>query len=430
MMLRGRIGMNQIRTLKNSDFRSITNIAAAAEYKNFSHKLLTIQEHRTDPNEITSTTKKNYDKDQLVFGRQFTPHMLQIHYNNQQWHEPKILPYTNLSISPAASGLHYGLQCFEGMKAYKPLQPLSSASESNNDKDMTNNEIRLFRPEKNMQRLATSMKRLGMPGYDFDANELIQCISSLVRIDESYIPTCTTPGYALYLRPTVIATHPFLGLCPPEQLLLYVICSPVGPYYTSSGFAPIKLITSSKEHVRAWPGGTGINKIGGNYAGTMLAQQYAIAHGYEQVLWLLDDNITEVGSMNVFFVMVDPNDPSKVELITPPLSRGDILPGVTRDSVIQLARNEWCDDVTVVERNITMSEVIDAIQKERLREAFGTGTAAVVTSIQSIHYNSVDYTLPTTSGDVKSSLTKRVWDTLTGIQYGSTEGPKGWSVLI
>lgn len=362
-----------------------------------------------------------------MFGRQFTPHMLQVQYDNHQWCEPKIVPYENLSISPAASGLHYGLQCFEGMKAYKPLLSKTTAGKSVNHDD---NEIRLFRPEKNMHRLASSMKRLGMPGYEFDANELIQCIASLVRIDESYIPTCSTPGYALYIRPTVIATHPFLGLCPPEQLLLYVICSPVGPYYTSSGFAPISLIASTKDNVRAWPGGTGINKIGGNYAGTILAQQYAIEHGYEQVLWLLDDNITEVGSMNVFFVMDDPHDANKVELITPPLSRGDILPGVTRDSVLHLARSEWGEDVTVVERNITMSEVIDAIKTNRLREVFGTGTAAVVTSVQSIHYNGIDYTIPTTLTGAKNSFTERIWDTLTAIQYGSKEGPHGWSVVI
>jgi branched-chain amino acid aminotransferase len=307
------------------------------------------------------------------------------------------------------------------MKAYKPL--LSSESEA------TTNEIRLFRPDKNMQRLSNSMQRLSMPGYMFDAQELIQCISILVRLDEAFIPTSTTPGYALYVRPTVIATHPFLGLCPPEQLLLYVICSPVGPYYTSSGFAPIQLIASSPDQVRAWPGGTGVNKVGGNYAGTMLAQQYAIQRGYDQVLWLLDDNITEVGSMNVFFVLNDELNPNKVELITPPLARGDILPGVTRDSILQLARTEWKDTVTVVERDITMHEVVDAIRTQRLREVFGAGTAAVVTSVKSIHYNGTDYRIPTTA-NTNHTLTKRVWDRLTAIQYGTTDGPPGWSVLI
>jgi branched-chain amino acid aminotransferase len=309
------------------------------------------------------------------------------------------------------------------MKAYKPL--LSTESED------IPTEIRLFRPDKNMQRLSNSMQRLSMPGYMFDPQELIQCISTLVRLDEAYIPTSTTPGYALYIRPTVVATHPFLGLSPPEQLLLYVICSPVGPYYTSSGFAPIRLIASSPDQVRAWPGGTGVNKVGGNYAGTMLAQQYALQKGYEQVLWLLDDNVTEVGSMNVFFVLKDETNPNKVELITPPLSRGDILPGVTRDSILQLARTEWSDTVTVIERDITMKEVVDAIQTKRLQEIFGAGTAAVVSSVKSIHYKGIDYTIPTSeTNDNDDTLTKRVWNSLTAIQYGSKEGPPGWSVVI
>jgi branched-chain amino acid aminotransferase len=321
------------------------------------------------------------------------------------------------------------LQCFEGMKAYKPL--LSSSSSTNTDQQLPTktNEIRLFRPEKNMERLSGSMKRLGMPGYNFPHQELIHCIAQLVRLDESFIPTSTTPGYALYIRPTVIATHPFLGLCPPEQLLLYVICSPVGPYYKSARFAPIKLIASSVDQIRAWPGGTGYSKIGANYAGTMLAQQYALQKGYEQVLWLLDDTITEVGSMNVFFVINDPNDINKVLLITPPLSRGDILPGVTRDSVMQLAQTEWSNDVTVIERDITMSEVIDLIQTHQLREVFGTGTAAVVTAIQSIQHQGIEYIIPSSLSH-ETSLTQRIWDTLTGIQYGTREGPKGWSVLI
>ena len=288
-----------------------------------------------------------------------------------------------------------------------------------------------------MQRLSHSMERLSMPGYQFDAQELIQCISTLVRLDEAYIPVSTTPGYALYLRPTVIATHPYLGLCPPEQLLLYVICSPVGPYYTSSQFAPVRLMTSA-DAVRAWPGGTGRYKVGGNYAGTMSAQQAAQRNGCQQVLWLLDDAIQEVGSMNVFFVMKKENDDgdnNHVELITPPLSGGDILPGVTRDSILHLARNssDWKERVTVSEREITMTEVMDAIRTGRLLEVFGAGTAAVVTAVQSIHHRGIDYPIRCPTRDMTTtttSWTKRVWDRLTAIQYGTQEGPPGWSVVI
>jgi branched-chain amino acid aminotransferase len=315
------------------------------------------------------------------------------------------------------------MQCFEGMKAYKPLLQPGASTDIRNP-----NEIRLFRPEKNVQRLAASMQRLGMPGHTFDGNELIQCIASLVRIDESFIPTSTIPGYALYIRPTVIAAHPFLGLCPPEQLLLFVICCPVGPYFKTTGFQPVKLVAST-DQVRAWPGGTGSNKIGGNYAGTILTQQHAVRNGYEQVLWLLNDEITEVGSMNIFFLLGNPNDPaSKFELVTPPLSRGDILPGVTRDSILELARSKWKDDIIVSERNITMTEVISAYHSKRICEAFGAGTAAVVVPVGSIHYKGKDYEIPVPS--MEDSFTQRVWDTLTGIQYGSIEGPDGWSVSI
>lgn len=310
-----------------------------------------------------------------------------------------------------------GIQCFEGMKAYKPLL-------TNDNNAKTLKEIRLFRPLKNMERLASSMQRLSMPGYEFDPNELMKCIATLVRLEEACIPASTSPGYALYIRPTVIATHPFLGLCPPEHLLLYVLCSPVGPYYKSSGFAPVKLMASEEQQIRAWPGGTGRYKVGGNYAPTMWAQQQAVQQGFGQVLWLLHDEITEVGAMNVFFVLQ--NDDS-VELVTPPLSRGDILPGVTRDSVLTLARTKWQSDVTVSERNITMAEVVDAIRTNRLREAFGTGTAAVVVPIASIQYQGTEYSIPT---GMEHSLTQRVWDAITGIQYGSIEGPEGWSVLV
>ena len=277
-----------------------------------------------------------------------------------------------------------------------------------------------------MERLADSMKRLSMPGYEFDPHALIDCIASLVRLEESYIPTATTPGYALYLRPTVIATHPFLGLSPPEHLLLYVLCSPVGPYYKHSGFSPVKLLAATEDQIRAWPGGTGRHKIGGNYAPTMLAQQQAVAQGCGQVLWLRNDEITEVGAMNVFFVLQKENH--TLELVTPPLSRGDILPGVTRDSVLALARRAGA--MRVSERNITMREVVEALQTRRLREAFGTGTAAVVVPIASIHYQGTEYEIPTGGGGTEPSVTQRMWDQLTGIQYGSMEGPEGWSVLV
>lgn len=329
--------------------------------------------------------------------------MLLIKWDQEnQWDNPQIVPYQDLNISPAASCLNYGITCFEGMKAYKAISDGS---------------IRLFRPDCNMERLQDSMKRLHMPGFDFDPNELINCIKELIKLDQNWVPD--GEGYSLYIRPNVIAMHQYLGLAAPESLLLYVVTSPVGPYY-KSGFEPIRLQCTSS-HVRAWPGGTGANKVGGNYAPTMKPAAEAAESGYSQVLWLFgdDDQITEVGAMNVFFVLM--NDDMKKEIITPPLDRGDILPGVTRRSIVELA-NGW-DEYEINERNITMKEIKEASKTGRLLEAFGAGTAAVVTPISCIEYNGEEIEVPSTG-----EVTLRAWEQLTGIQYGKIE--HDWSVRI
>lgn len=315
------------------------------------------------------------------------------------------------------------------MKAYKSLSPADAPDT-----------IRLFRPDKNMARLSHSMDRLHMPGSDFDRAALLDCLAELVRTDRRWIPDGI--GYSLYLRPTVLATHRFLGLAAPDSVLLYVICSPVGPYYKQSGFTPVQL-TADTPYVRAWPGGTGAHKVGGNYAATMKAQHKAGVDGYGQVLWLWGDQVTEVGAMNVFFVLALDDDGRRLELVTPPLDRGDILPGVTRDSILHLARtNAWqssgssssmssdrdrelLSTLTVSERYPTMTEIKEAAATGRLLEAFGAGTAAVVTPIRSIQYQGVDIEIPATG-----PFTQRVWDEITGIQYGLIEGPPGWSVKI
>lgn len=288
-------------------------------------------------------------------------------------------------------------------------------------KSLDDNSLRLFRPDMNMKRLASSMDRLHMPGFDFNQNELIQCIGELVKLDEKWIPS--GEGYSLYLRPTVIATHNVLGLTAPDSILLYVITSPVGPYY-KTGFQPIRLMTDT-DHVRAWPGGTGNAKVGGNYAPTMKPQFLAAEQGYSQILWLFGENeeITEVGAMNVFFYLIN-KETHLPELITAPLTRGDILPGVTRDSILQLARS-W-DDFDVIERYATMPEIIQAAEDGRLIEAFGAGTAAVVTPISSIRHKGQDIEISAETGE----LTKRIWNEITGIQYGKIAGPPGWSVKL
>jgi len=392
MLLSGSIRRQTGRLLRN-DF------ILRSDKRAISSSLLTV-EKATDKSKFESRPKK----EDLVFGSTMSDHMLTIEWNKTNgWEAPKIVPYQNLSISPAASSLHYGLQCFEGMKAYKSL---------------SDDSIRLFRPDKNMERFANSMDRLHMPGADFDRDELIQCITELVRLDKNWIPD--GEGYSLYIRPTCIATHQFLGLAAPDSLLLYVITSPVGPYY-KSGFNPVKL-TSDTPYIRAWPGGSGNSKVGGNYAPTMKAAADASKEGFDQVLWLFgdDDEITEVGSMNLFLYMVN-KDSGRKELVTPPLTRGDILPGVTRSSIIELAKT-W-EDVDVVERFPSMSEVVKASDDGRLLEVFGAGTAAVVSPVSCIRYKGRDISIPAV-GD----MTKKVWNELTGIQYGKIEGPPGWSI--
>ena len=288
-------------------------------------------------------------------------------------------------------------------------------------RSLTDDSIRLFRPDKNMVRLSDSMDRLQMAtGAGFDHKELIQCMQELVALDEKWIPT--GEGYSLYIRPTVIATHNVLRVVPPERILLYVITSPVGPYY-KSGFNPVRL-TADTPYVRAWPGGTGNSKVGGNYAPTMKPAAEAAQEGYSQILWLFGENdeITEVGAMNIFFYLIN-KETQRPELVTAPLTRGDILPGVTRDSILDLARS-W-QEFDVSERFPTMGEIKEAAEDGRLIEVFGAGTAAVVSPVSCIRYKSKDIEIPAVG-----ELTKRVWNELTGIQYGKKKGPDGWSVKV
>lgn len=388
------------RRVNSASFRALFSHSSTA-VRSISSAALTI-EHTTD----TKRFKNRPKNEDLKFGVTLSDHMLMIEWNqSQQWCPPRIVPTQDLKISPAASSLHYGLECFEGMKAYKSIPDQN---------------LLLFRPDLNMQRLSNSMERLHMPGHDFDQAELLECIKALVRLDKDWIPY--GDGYSLYIRPTVIATHKFLGLAAPESLLLFCITSPVGPYY-KSGFNPVRL-TADTSYVRAWPGGTGNCKVGGNYAPTMKPQADAVKEGYSQVLWLFgeDDSITEVGAMNIFFLLEDA-DTGRRQLVTPPLTRGDILPGVTRRSILELTKS-W-GEFDVMERFPTMPEIRDAAEAGRLVEAFGAGTAAVVTPIECIKYKGVDVEIPATG-----HLTQRIWDELTGIQYGKIPGPEGWCVEL
>ena len=346
----------------------------------------------------------------LGFGKVFSDHMLEIDWNAEYgWCSPLIRPYGDITISPAASALHYGLQCFEGMKAYVGV----------------GGEVRMFRPELNMERMNSSMKRLHMP--NFDGDEFLKCIKELLLVDKDWIPH--EEGFSLYLRPTAISLQPTLGVGRAMEAKLYCILSPVGPYYPE-GFAPVRLLADQR-HVRAWPGGTGDVKIGGNYGSSIAPQMAAAEQGFSQVLWLFgdDDQVTEVGTMNMF-VLWDKPDGSGRELITAPLD-GTILPGVTRRSVLELARS-W-GEFDVSERVFTMPELAEALDTGRVVEAFGCGTAAVVSPIKAISYQGREYVVPLDTEDpsaVAGPLTQRMWDEITGIQVGRIEGPDGWSVVV
>ena len=313
----------------------------------------------------TSNPKEKVAFEKLIFGQTFSDHMLQMDWNEDvgKWTKPTISEFKNMEISPAAGCLHYGMECFEGMKAYK-------------DKEGS---IRLFRPEMNMKRMNFSMQRLSFPSLD--EHGFLECIKELVKLDRDWIPDDL--GYSLYLRPTAIGTSPFLGVTASKDIKLFCICSPVGPYF-KSGLEAVQLYADT-ENVRAWPGGTGNAKVGGNYGPSIAPQVKAMTgHDCHQVLWLFGDDyqITEVGAMNIFFVTRNPKNLKQKVVVTPPLSRGDILPGVTRDSVINMIRsghlNDVEEDIIVEERAVTMNEILQTYKEDRLCEIFCAGTAVVI----------------------------------------------------
>ncbi|CAM9204413.1 unnamed protein product [Ascophyllum nodosum] len=362
--------------------------------------------------ERTKSPREKQDKSTLIFGQTFTDHMLHCDWDNERgWHIPKIAPYGDLNISPAASSLHYALQCFEGMKAYRDAE----------------GNVRLFRPDLNISRLNKSLARLHFPMVD--EASFLKLVSKLILEDADWIPE--GDGYSLYVRPTAVSTYGFLGVHPAQSIKLFVILSPVGPYY-KEGFKPIKLFADTVNR-RAWPGGMGFAKAGGNYAPTILPQFKAQEeHGCAQVLWLFGDEhyVTEVGAMNIFF-LIEKEGGEGIELVTSPLEAGDILDGVTRRSVLELAR-EWQTldggaRLEVSERRLTMGEVVRSAKEGRLLEVFGTGTAAVIAPVKAINYLGEDIQV-VPSGEKIGPIAKRFWDSITDIQYGRVEHP--WSIRI
>eukprot|EP00727_Mastigamoeba_balamuthi_P010901 m51a1_g6433 putative branched-chain amino acid aminotransferase (372) ;mRNA; r:362474-364190 len=350
---------------------------------------------------------KPKDITKLVFGHTFTDHMLEIDWTAEHgWGVPRIHAYGPLALDPAASVLHYAMECFEGMKAFRDPK----------------GHLRMFRPMMNMERMVRSGKRVALP--EFDGAELLECIKALVHLDQDWCPTGR--GYSLYIRPTFISTHAAVGVQWPEQAKIFVILSPVGPYY-ATGWKAVKLVCSDGTYCRAFPGGTGCYKVGGNYALSMVPQEDAHHKGYQQVLWLHNKECTEVGTMNFFLYWI--NEQGKKELITCPLN-DMILPGVTRDSVLRLAR-EMHGDIVVSERTYTIDQVIKALKENRVLEAFGTGTAAVISPVCAIAYEGQEYHIPVDTSDPKSQigpLAKKLYESLAAIQYGEVDHP--WTITV
>lgn len=348
--------------------------------------------------ERTKSPKSKPDWNNLGFGKYFTDHMFLMDYTEGKgWHDPRIVPYGPLSIDPSCVMLHYGQGIFEGMKAYKTQE----------------GDVLLFRPEKNMERINISNDRLCIPPIDVDF--AVKATKAVVKIDKDWVPKA--PGTALYIRPFIISTDNRLGVHPSYTYKFIIILSPVGAYYPE-GINPVKIYVESN-YVRAVKGGIGYAKTPGNYAASIRAQMDAEKLGYTQVLWLdgvEKKYIEEVGTMNVFFVIGD-------EVVTPELN-GSILAGITRDSTIELLKQKG---YKVVERKIGINEVYEAHRNATLKEAFGTGTAAVISPIGELNWNGNKIEI--NNGKI-GPISQTVYDTITGIQSGRKEDIFNWTKKV
>ena len=347
----------------------------------------------------TTTPKAKPDENRLGFGNYYTDHMFVMDYTEGQgWHSPRIEPYHALSLDPAAMVFHYAQESFEGLKAYRTKE----------------GKVQLFRPEKNGERLQSTHERLCIPTIPVE--DFVQAVKTLVEVDCDWVPSAE--GTSLYLRPFTIATEAHLGVKPSDSYQFLVIASPSGAYY-EEGLNPVKIYVED-EYVRATPGGTGFIKCGGNYAASLAGQMKAHEMGYSQVLWL--DGIErkyveEVGSMNCFF---------KIDgVIRTAPCVGTVLPGITRMSCIELLR-DWGYTVDC-ETCLSIEEVMQAARTGHLEEVFGTGTAAVVSPVGQLYYEGETAVI---GGGKIGEVTQRLYDTLTGIQWGTLADEKGWVVPV
>jgi len=353
---------------------------------------------------ITKTTSpkaKPADESKLGFGKTFSDHMFIMDYTEGQgWHDARIVPYAPISLEPSAVVFHYAQECFEGLKAYRTAE----------------NKIQLFRPDCNARRMNNTQERLCMPAIPEE--DFVEAIRALVEVEKDWVPH--SEGASLYIRPFTIATMAQLGVHASTTYQFIIICAPSGAYY-AAGLAPIDIYVEDT-YVRACPGGTGFTKCGGNYAVSLLAAKVAEERGYSQVLWLDGVErkyVEEVGAMNIFF-KID----GKLYTAEAQDKDGTVLPGVTRRSIIELLK-DW--GYEVVEGKLAVDDLMKASREGKLEEVFGTGTAAVVSPVKKLDYE--DQTAQIGHGEI-GPLTQKLYDTLTGIQWGRIPDTKGWIVPV
>ena len=347
--------------------------------------------------ELTKTPKEK-PTGALGFGHIFTDHMFVMDYDEGKgWHDARIVPYQPLVLDPSALVFHYAQECFEGLKAYRTPE----------------GKVQLFRPDKNGARLASTHDRLCIP--EIPVEDFVEAVRALVKVEQDWVPS--EPDTSLYIRPFTIATEPVLGVKASSQYKFIIICSPSGAYY-EEGLDPVNIYVED-EYVRATPGGTGYIKCGGNYAASIIASEKAHKLGFAQVLWLdgvEHKYVEEGGGMNVVFKI-------NGRIITPMLT-GSILPGVTRRSCLQLFE-DW--GMPVEERLISVDELFEAAANGTLEEAMCVGTAAVICPIGELTYEGKAYTI---NNFQTGPLAQKLYDTLTGIQWGTQPDPHGWTCKV
>ena len=352
---------------------------------------------------ITKTThpKQKPNWDELSFGTVFTDHMLMIDYmEGEGWKDARIIPYQDICLDPAACVFHYGVEVFEGMKAY----------------NAPDGRILLFRPEANAKRLNSSGERLLIP--ELPVEMFMEGLKTLVSLDRDWIPK--RPDQSLYIRPFTFATQPHLGVSRSNSYTFCIILSPVGAYYPE-GLDPVKIFVED-DFARSVKGGTGYIKCGGNYAVSLLAGEKAEKKGYSQVLWLDSQErkyVEEVGAMNIFF-KID----GKIYTAAALDKDGTVLPGVTRRSIIELLK-DWGYEVK--EEHVAIADIMEAGHNGKLEEVFGTGTAAVVSPVKELRWKGQ---VAHISGGQIGPMTQKLYDTLTGIQWGKLPDEKGWTVPV